>query len=146
MDGLTAKVFRTYNASITLDSELQKYDQAGIDRFDEAKILQFYNDANRKVAILCNHQKAVSKNHEEGMQKLKDKMDEIESQLKVAKRDLKKAKESKNRASMARASSKVEKLTASVHKHKLAVQTKEDNKTVALGTSKTNYMDPRITV
>ena len=31
-------------------------------------------------------------------------------------------------------------------KHQLAMKNKDDNKSVALGTSKINYMDPRITV
>jgi DNA topoisomerase I len=30
MDGLTAKVFRTYNASITLQQELKKFDLTGL--------------------------------------------------------------------------------------------------------------------
>ena len=70
MDDLSAKVFRTYNASITLQQELEN----GIldaKEIADAKV-KFYNDCNRKVAILCNHQKSVSKNHEEQMQKIRD--------------------------------------------------------------------------
>lgn len=33
-----------------------------------------------------------------------------------------------------------------MHRHKTNMETKEANKTVSLGTSKVNYMDPRITV
>ena len=60
MQGLSAKVFRTYNASITLQQELDKriFDE---NESTDAKV-SYYNEANKQVAILCNHQKAVSKN------------------------------------------------------------------------------------
>jgi DNA topoisomerase-1 len=60
MPGLSAKVFRTYNASITLQQELDKksFDE---NELTDAKV-SYYNEANKQVAILCNHQKAVSKN------------------------------------------------------------------------------------
>lgn len=63
MPGLTAKVFRTFNASYTLEKELEK---AGVKEDDpvEEKYLAFTR-ANRQVAILCNHQKSVNKKHEE---------------------------------------------------------------------------------
>ena len=52
MDDLSAKVFRTYNASVTLQEELEKKKiaQEALD----TKV-KFYNDCNREVAILCNH-------------------------------------------------------------------------------------------
>lgn len=53
MDNLSAKVFRTYNASITLQSELYKDDIPEEESMD-AKV-KFYNDCNRAVALLCNH-------------------------------------------------------------------------------------------
>ncbi|EPY28663.1 DNA topoisomerase I [Strigomonas culicis] len=60
MDGLSAKVFRTYNASITLD---HWFKEKPVD--PKASIpdkLAYFNKANTEVAILCNHQKSVSKN------------------------------------------------------------------------------------
>merc|ERR1711983_296437 len=53
MEGLTAKVFRTYNASFTLQEQLDEL----TDPSDNvaAKMLS-YNRANREVAVLCNHQ------------------------------------------------------------------------------------------
>uniref|UniRef100_A0A0A9YFZ7 DNA topoisomerase 1 n=1 Tax=Lygus hesperus TaxID=30085 RepID=A0A0A9YFZ7_LYGHE len=60
MDGLSAKVFRTYNASITLDrwfKEKPVNENASV--HDK---LTYFNKANTEVAILCNHQKSVSKN------------------------------------------------------------------------------------
>jgi len=51
MPGLSAKVFRTYNASITLEREL--YDMKPWATSHDKKVE--YDRANKKVAILCNH-------------------------------------------------------------------------------------------
>lgn len=53
MDDLSAKVFRTYNASVTLQQELAVAELGGNDTADLK--VKIYNDCNRKVAILCNH-------------------------------------------------------------------------------------------
>lgn len=70
MDGLTAKVFRTYNASWTFVQQLADTPK---DATLADKLLH-YNRANRMVAILCNHQKSVSKGHIASMDKLSDKV------------------------------------------------------------------------
>ena len=44
------------------------------DNIDEK--VKFYEEANRQVAILCNHQKAVPKNFEERLEKAKEKLEE----------------------------------------------------------------------
>ena len=68
MSDLSAKVFRTYNASITLSQELYAGTiDAENDSLDVK--LKFYEDCNRKVALLCNHQRAVPKTHEASMEK-----------------------------------------------------------------------------
>jgi DNA topoisomerase-1 len=76
MDGLSAKVFRTYNASITLQQQLDKKDvPETVEELYKESVeskAKFYNDANRAVAVLCNHQKAQSKGHEAQMEKLQD--------------------------------------------------------------------------
>lgn len=64
MKDLSAKVFRTYNASITLQTQLEAKaieQKITADSQVEAKI-KYYNDCNRDVAILCNHKKAEPKN------------------------------------------------------------------------------------
>ncbi|CAB4061455.1 TOP1 [Lepeophtheirus salmonis] len=71
MKGLTAKVFRTFNASFTLQDQLEELTEA--DDNVPAKMLS-YNRANRKVAILCNHQRAAPKTHDKSMQNLQDKI------------------------------------------------------------------------
>ena len=73
MEGLTAKVFRTYNASITLERELEKLKDDDTEMTVDEKML-FYNRANREVAILCNHQRSVSKSFGEQMGKLDEKV------------------------------------------------------------------------
>ena len=83
MPGLTAKVFRTYNASITLQQELAKIDLEECKTMDE-KVL-FYNRANRQVAILCNHQRTLPKSHDSQMEKLDAKIQEIKDELKELK-------------------------------------------------------------
>lgn len=70
MDGLTAKVFRTYNASWTFVEQLK---DTPADASVADKILA-YNRANRLVAVLCNHQRSVSKGHTGVMEKMADKV------------------------------------------------------------------------
>ncbi|TDL24259.1 hypothetical protein BD410DRAFT_719554 [Rickenella mellea] len=71
MKGLTAKVFRTYNASITFQQQLDEYTP---DKASVQEKLNAYNKANRMVAILCNHQRSVPKTHSASMEKLTDKL------------------------------------------------------------------------
>ncbi|KAL1491087.1 hypothetical protein ABEB36_011737 [Hypothenemus hampei] len=88
MEGLTAKVFRTYNASWTLQQQLDELTNA--DDTVAEKILS-YNRANRAVAVLCNHQRAVPKGHQKSMEKLKEKIDAKRDQIKDAERQVKDA-------------------------------------------------------
>ena len=78
MDGLTAKVFRTYNASYTLQKELTDNPENDVP-IDElvSKKVAVYTKANRVVAILCNHQRSVPKGHEGQMKKLIDRLEEM---------------------------------------------------------------------
>ncbi|KAF9241621.1 DNA topoisomerase I [Melanogaster broomeanus] len=71
MKGLTAKVFRTYNASITFQQQL---DEGTPKDATVQEKLNAYNQANRMVAILCNHQRAAPKTHEQSMGKMRDRL------------------------------------------------------------------------
>lgn len=51
-----------------------------------------YNRANREVAVLCNHQRAVPKTYEQSMEKLKIKKKEKKAEIKEIEGDLKKAR------------------------------------------------------
>lgn len=73
MKGLTAKVFRTYNASKTMQDQIDLIPNEGT---VGEKVLRF-NAANRTVAILCNHQRTVSKTHGNSVQKINDKIKEM---------------------------------------------------------------------
>ena len=103
----------------------------------------YYNQCNKTVAILCNHQRSVSKSHAEQLQKMDEKMADLKAAIKEKEEELEEA----------RGTSKEEKLEAQLvrkkdllRKKELQKSMKEDNKEVALGTSKINYMDPRVTV
>ena len=70
MTGLTAKVFRTYNASYTMANLLREMKSTG----SIAEKIKDYNDANRKVAILCNHKRTVAAGHGAQMEKMSDRI------------------------------------------------------------------------
>lgn len=226
MPGLTAKVFRTYNASFTMQQQLDKIPNIGT---VNEKVVAF-NAANRAVAILCNHQRTVSKGHEASVGKIEDKLlelkwnkirikkaivqlepklrkkdpkyfeeigsldkdkiqdiqekilerekikiekkfvkdnekllaegerkmpdSELKTRLEVLKEMQKEFKAERNgKTPEIKGSMTVEKLQAQVEKLEeriantsLQLKDKEDNSQVALGTSKMNYIDPRLTV
>ena len=213
MDGLSAKVFRTYNASITLQQELRKHEsKPGWDRLTAAEKVLEYNSANREVAILCNHQRSVSKAQETQLENIggkiatlkkqkkelkqilkklisnekdgirtrksfKDMEDEVKTALTKAKemKDKAKTNEQKIKATAADEAAKqkrrdladkkfskahlwekiptedqvkkrITNWTAKINKMEMDLKHKDDNKEVSLGTSKINYMDPRISV
>ncbi|OAG40058.1 hypothetical protein AYO21_05739 [Fonsecaea monophora] len=228
MPGLTAKVFRTYNASFTMAKLLSEMKSEGT----IAEKIKDYNDANRRVAILCNHKRTVAAGHANQMEKLSDRikglkyqqwrvkqmmldidskikkkkgaeyfelpddLDEAwiqehqaflleEQKMKITKKfekdneklkaegekemkpkeleeRLKAVKEMEKRFQKENKTKKVEpegksptieKLEEQVKKFDARIATmsvqaedKENNKEVALGTSKINYIDPRLTV
>jgi DNA topoisomerase-1 len=173
-----------------------------------------YNSANREVAILCNHQRSVSKAQETQLENLGEKLETLKKQKKMLKNILKalntgknaekiptkkhdekklvetankmvekakklkekaKTNEEKIKATEADEAAKQKKRDVTTIKFKQAhlwekaptkdqvvkriqnwnnkiskmemdLKHKDDNKEVSLGTSKINYMDPRITV
>lgn len=209
MPGLTAKVFRTYNASVTLQNELPTVE--AMRGLTPQEMIVAYNDANRKVAILCNHQKTVSNAQQEGLDKLAGKLAKLKQQRKeltamkklvragnagkvrlasdvalVQKAEKAKARAEKLRNQAKTTEQRIEATKAMDHfkelrkeaadakyeqahlfkrvpdetaienrvrlwgekirKMEVQLRNKNDNKEVALGTSKINYMDPRISV
>ncbi|KAF9932113.1 DNA topoisomerase 1 [Linnemannia zychae] len=225
MKGLTAKVFRTYNASFTFQDQLAKL--TPMDGTVAEKLLA-YNRANREVAVLCNHQRAVSKGHAGQIEKIEDKVraykyqkmkqkkmilslepklkkkrpellepesdledswiEEYETQLMEKERekvkakfekDNEKRKENKEKpmpaselkdllkevdarakelakerktgnvtptrgATVEKCNAQILKLDERIAATRLTLTDKEENKQTALGTSKINYIDPRI--
>ncbi|XP_037727653.1 DNA topoisomerase 1 isoform X1 [Drosophila subpulchrella] len=149
MDGLTAKVFRTYNASKTLQSQLDLLTDPSATVPEK---LLAYNRANRAVAILCNHQRSVPKGHEKSMENLKEKIktkrdaiDDCEAEY----HDMKKAAKRgsvKEKVLADKKGKQLERLKDQLKKLELQETDRDENKTIALGTSKLNYLDPRISV
>jgi DNA topoisomerase I len=135
MKDLTAKVFRTYNASYLFQKELKKISNKYENSTDINLLVDEFNKANVKVAILMNHQKNVGKS-------FKPQLDKIDSQIKKIKSSLRKAKKSSGETKADR----VTKLTDKLKKAKVKKELKQDMKNISLGTSKQNYLDPRITV
>ncbi|OII77302.1 DNA topoisomerase I [Cryptosporidium andersoni] len=212
MPELSAKVFRTFNASITLERELLKLrsltnfsnqttksnldlvkNEFGI-KSDDIKqddllssnlnnivditnvndILRFYNDANREVAILCNHQRSIPKQHESSMEKLLKQQLELQEDLKICEIYLRLLKKNPNKSITLKdlpklstetsfngkprkfpinlssnseiIQKKLDSIKTKLSNLELKIKIKDDNKTVSLNTSKLNYMDPRISV
>ena len=111
-----------------------------------------YNRANREVAVLCNHQRAVPKTHDKSMANLEEKIEkkgeaikEAETLLKAAKKAFKSGEE-KNKEVVEKRKKAVQRLLEQLEKLEIQRTDKDENKTIALGTSKLNYLDPRISV
>lgn len=131
LKGLTAKVWRTYNASILFQHELERVSTATMNKLPEEEkinyLMSVFNQANTAVAILCNHQKNVSSNLEKSV----DTIDNAINKLKDKK------KKTKN-------GDKLKLINAKLVTLKMKKDTKIKQKNVSLGTSKNNYIDPRI--
>ncbi|EKM54686.1 uncharacterized protein PHACADRAFT_96904 [Phanerochaete carnosa HHB-10118-sp] len=200
MKGLTAKVFRTYNASITFQQQL---DQGTPEKGTVQEKLNAYNHANRmlrgfkyermklrhalftvdskfkkrkpyaedesdlddeaiaeheeqwKARELEKAEKKFQKDNEKLAEQgeklqpesaLKDKIKEIESEFKrlnkergTGKHELKRDKPTE------KIEEAIQKLDEKIKTFKLQMEDREAGKEVALGTSKINYLDPRIT-
>jgi len=134
MKGLTAKVWRTYNASKVFQKELDKIRIDTVMKIPESErinyLISFFNQANTSVALLCNHQKNVSSNIDKQLDAFNDKIKNLRQKKK------KYAKKKNNEM--------VNKIDAKIKTLKLKKDTKSKMKNVSLGTSKNNYIDPRI--
>ena len=134
LKGLTAKVWRTYNASYLFQKEIDKIKEEKLEGLDENErlnvLISLFNQANTSVALLCNHQKNVSK----GMD---DSLDKIDTRIKELKKKKNKYMERKD-------NEKVNKIENKIKLYKIKKETKLKMKNVSLSTSKNNYIDPRI--
>lgn len=131
MDGLTAKVWRTFNASLLFQKELDKVKEDHILKIDPSEKLNYliamFNQANTSVALLCNHQKNVNAGVDNMIIKINNRLKELK----------KKRSDIKNKDRLKSVNIKIRTL-------KLKKDTKLKMKNVSLGTSKNNYIDPRI--
>jgi DNA topoisomerase-1 len=118
MQGLTAKVFRTYHASVVVRSSLEKANVSVSDQIIVKK--HAATMANLEAAIVCNHKRKPPKNWEESLAKKVDRLNALrQSPKKTAKSE--------------------ERIQALQHKIDEVKQTKDYN----LRTSLKSYIDPR---
>lgn len=122
----SAKVFRTRLASSIMYTSLK--DIKVPKKADKAKTKFLFNKANIKVAEVLNHTRNVSKKAEEAVKKDKAKLKELEKEYKKL-----------DGAKKAKMKEKIQKL-----KDKIADKT--DVMKVAMSTSLTNYIDPRVVI
>lgn len=164
MPQLTAKVFRTFNASSTLDRELNASVPDSKSNHDE--LYKFYNEANKKVAVLCNHQKAADKDFDVKISKYTKLVEELEEYLKELNTHLDLIKRKKKGLAntddgddeegsklkkkfpltVDGTNDAIAKLKVRIEKEKQKLDEKIGLKNFSLGTSKINYNDPRITI
>ncbi|KAL0209451.1 hypothetical protein RCL1_007819 [Eukaryota sp. TZLM3-RCL] len=74
IDGISGKSIRTYNASGTLARLLPRH-SINLHAPDKmTQLVAFFNECNKKVAILCNHQRAVAKTFDQQVVSLEEKI------------------------------------------------------------------------
>jgi DNA topoisomerase-1 len=160
MDRLTAKVFRTYNASITMQEELEKFNEKK-DASVEDKIL-FFQECSVKVAILCNHQRTVSKTHATQMEKFTKQITDVQDEIKELHEHIKRLEQGKKpkkrgkkengedkpefSTNMETCEKRVTTLKKKIRSLEIRQKVKDTTKEVSTSTSKVNYIDPRITI
>jgi len=128
MEGLTAKVFRTWRVSRTVREYLEK---SKAKRDDPEYVKQYEAKlANLEAAKIANHKRKVPLNFDERLAKKEDKLKELEAQLKE--------KEAQGK--------KTESLVKRLSKARLDLELTRETKEYNLGTSLKSYIDPRVYV
>ena len=129
LTGLTAKVWRTYNASLLFQKELNKIKEEHFTKIDANEKLNYlismFLQANASVALLCNHQKNIDASNENMLIKIDERIKELKA------KKLKYPKKKKI-------------IDIKLKSLKLKKETKIKMKNISLGTSIQNYIDPRI--
>ena len=129
IDGsFTAKVFRTRLASSIMFHALKDVQIPSGATKQQIKTL--FNKANAKVAEILNHTRTVSKKAKESVKKDEEKLKEAKKELKIKK------KEGKSIVA-------IEKKIANIQ---LRIEQKTDVLAIAINTSLTNYIDPRLII
>jgi len=97
VDGLSAKVFRTYHATRTVQEALKSKDMRGASDLDK---LYFAKEANLAAARYCNHKRTPPKTWDESLKKKEQKLADYQAKGKEqmaekTRRDIEMAKETK---------------------------------------------------
>ena len=149
VNGLTAKVFRTYLASSVVSKYLRE--NGDVKKSTSAEKLYHAKLANLEAAMMCNHKRTIPKTFERTLQKKIDTLKTVEKTTpwKKSEEALKKAESKKGNS--IRISKIKERIRKSKKKHKerveklkLQVDLTKKTKDYNLGTSLRNYIDPRI--
>ena len=155
--GVTAKVFRTYQATTVVKDYLVKHDnmkgKSDNEKLYHAKL------ANLEAAIMCNHKRTIPKTFEQSLQKKKDtlKTRERKKAWEKTQQTLKKVESSepktdtqkKNKEKRIKTLNEQIKKQKQKHKErieklKLQVDLSEKTRDYNIGTSLRNYIDPRV--
>ncbi len=161
MPELSAKVFRTYNASMVLQRELGVSKKSDFSSGGDPYKIAYYNAANTTVAVMCNHQRSVTKNFGQQIEKMQTILEGDRAKLKILQKQLKylrgkgaqpkstkytttkgESKELKLPKTDEKAIEIIKKLEKKIEASEFKVKDKDNTKSVALGTSKINYLDP----
>jgi DNA topoisomerase-1 len=157
VNGLTAKVFRTYLATTVVKNYLKEHDnmkgKTPNEKLYHAKL------ANLEAAIMCNHKRTIPKTFEETLENKRETLKNIskEQPWKKTLDALKKAESSEDKtdAQKKNKAKKIKTLNEQIKKQKekhkerteklhLQIDLSEKTKDYNLGTSLRNYIDPRI--
>ncbi|GIY94524.1 DNA topoisomerase 1, partial [Caerostris extrusa] len=141
MEGLTAKVFRTCNASKTLEKQLDILTKNNMVLHEK---VQAYHKASKEVAIMCYHQKAAAVGFSKSMTNLESKNKCQNLPNKRLKKEFADSKKLPNEQKIHK--KRLAQLEEQLKKLKQQATDQETNKRIALGTSKLNYLDPRVTI
>ena len=128
MNGLTAKVFRTWRTTKAVEKYL---DSCGVKR-DDAEYVKVFEAkmANLEGAKVANHKKMIPANFDERLAKKEARLKELEARFEE------KSKHGK----------KVDAVVNRIEKTKLDIELSEKTKEYNLGTSLKSYIDPRVYV
>ena len=128
MNGLTAKVFRTWRTTKVVKKYL---DNCGVKKEDAEYVKVFQAKmANLEGATVANHKRMIPANFNERLAKKEARLKELEIQLEEKSKQGKKTDAISNR----------------IEKTKLDIELAEKTKEYNLGTSLKSYIDPRVYV
>jgi DNA topoisomerase-1 len=155
--GLTAKVFRTYQATTVVKEYLVEHDnikgKTANEKLYHAKL------ANLEAAKMCNHKRTIPKTFEQALEKKRDTIKKAEKdqpskktqetlkkvESSVPKNDTqKKSKEKRIKTLNEQIKKQKQKHKERVEKLKLQIDLSEKTRDYNLGTSLRNYIDPRV--
>ena len=155
--GLTAKVFRTYQATTVVKDYLVEHDNikgnTANEKIYHAKL------ANLEAAIMCNHKRTIPKTFEQALEKKRDTLKKAEKDQpsKKTQETIKKVlltepkTETQKKAKTKRVRTLNEQIIKQKQKHKdrveklkFQIDLSEKTRDYNLGTSLRNYIDPRV--